>query len=409
MRRNRRKASLALRSFIIFFVTVIVGFASPNNSNSSSKGPQKAKKIKVGVVNVLTGPMASAGVSIVNGAKMAFEKINNEGGVTINGEKYLLEPVIHDDRGDPKESVSVFLKMTGDGIKFFNGPLPSSCSIAVGPIVQKNKVLNINQSLSAKASKWPYSFSSHIDGSKTGFVGKYVFKNLGIKKLAVLTAQNDFGITLADTLKKGYTKAGGKVITEEFFKLTDTDFYAQLTKIKNLKAEGLFVVGWGDACLLAFKQANELNAAPVIMGESALTRDDILRLVDKEHVQGMYDFSQMDLGNSVTAKDPQAMKFLAEYQAKYGKDAPSGASLFGYDGIMFLAEALTRANSTDTGKVRDVLEGLTPPDSTWKWQPIRKYYDQNGKLFSDLHKVSLVWVVRQFKGDDYVFVGWLHK
>lgn len=403
---NKRKAALVL-SLIIVFLVVMTGCGS--SKGSDSKGQKEAKKIKVGVVNALTGPQATAGISIVNGAKIAFEKINSQGGVTISGEKYLLDPVIQDDRGDAKESVAIFEKMIGDGIKFFNGPLPSSSSIAVGPIIQKNKVIDINQSLSVEASKWPYSFSSHIDGSQTDFVGTYLFKKLGLKKIAVLTTQNDFGITLANSLKKGYTAAGGQILTEEFFSLNDKDFYTQLTKIKNMKPDGLFVAGYGDACALTFKQAHELNVAPVVAGQSALTAADILRLVNKEDVQGMYDFSQMDLGNSVTAKVPEAEKFLAEYQAKFGKDAPNGASLFGYDGIMFLAEGLTRANSTDTSKVRDVLEGLNPPDSTWKWQPIRKYYDQKGKLFSDIHKVSLQWEVRQFKGDDYQFVGWLEK
>lgn len=410
MYRDKRRPSLALRLFIIFFVTVIVGFTFPNPGNSSNQEQQKVKKIKIGVVNVLTGPMSQAGTSIANGAKLALDKINAEGGLIINGQKYIIEPLLQDDRGDPKETVSIFLKLIGRGIKFFNGPLPSSCSIAVGPIINKHKVIDINQSLSVEASKWPNTFSTHINGSKTEFVGKYIFQKLGIKKLGLMTANNAFGITLADSHKKGYREAGGQLVTEEFFKMDETDFYAQLTKIKNLEPEGVFVAGWGDACVLIFKQAHELNAAPIIMGESALATADILRLVDKEYVQGMYDFSQIDLGNLVTANDPRAMKFLAEYQEKYGKAAPMGSALFGYDGIVILAQAILRANSVDISKVRDALEGLNPPDNTWKWQPVRRYNEQNGKLFSEgLHKVSLIWALRQFKGDDYVFVDWIGK
>lgn len=402
----KRKSALALSLLTIFLITFVAGCGSSTNS-SDSKAPKEVKKIKLGIVNALTGPMGAAGTSIVNGAKMAVDKINGDGGVTINGEKYLLEPIVQDDRGDPKESVAVFEKMIADGVKYFSGPMPSSSSIAVGPILQKNQGINMNISLSAESAKWPYTFSSHIDGSKVDFIGKYMFNKLSLKKIAVLTAQNDMGITTATSVKRGFTAAGGQIVTEEFFKLDDKDIYAQLTKIKNLKPDAVFVAGYGDAVALAYKQAYELKAVPVIVGQVGLSTADMLKLMPKEAAQGIYELSPADLSQSLAAKDPQAEKFLADFQTKFGKDAPMGSSLYGFDGIMFMAEAMTRANSTDISKVRDALEGLIPPDNTWKWQPIRKYYSQNGKLYDAIHKVSLKNVVQQFKGDGFQFVEWL--
>ncbi len=97
-------------------------------------------QIKIGVAGPLTGGSAAFGAQLKNGAEQAVADINAAGGIL--GQKIQLRTV-GDDRGDPKEGVSVANKFVGDGVKFVIGHFNSGVTIPASEVYQENGILAI--------------------------------------------------------------------------------------------------------------------------------------------------------------------------------------------------------------------------------------------------------------------------
>lgn len=396
-----------LKRVAILVVLIVVACMTVGcQGEGETEGEEKT--LKLGIVNVTTGPMAPWGVVQISGALVAIDEVNKAGGITIGDQQYLLEAVVEDDRGDPTESMSVFEKMINDGIKFFVGPNGSAQSFAVGPLIQEEKVVCINIALASGSSEWEYTYSAHFDMSTSTFLGDYMFNELGIRRLALMTAQNDFGISIADAVRDGFESAGGEIVIEEFFMMEDTDFYPQLTAIKKMQPDGLMLSGQPDPIVLNYAQALELEVAPYVMGTCGLSNEDVLRLVDKETVQGAMALSPMQMGEMLTIGYEKAEVVHAKMREKSGDDIPSGTADHGYDGVIILAEALQRANSLDTSEVINALATMPVPDSTWTFEPLRNYIPQNGLLYGNItHKIMLEWLALEWQDDGWKFVDYI--
>ncbi len=59
-----------------------------------------AKTLDIGIACPLTGPFSFIGTSLQNGALLAIDDQNKQGGVTIAGQKYMLNPIIRDSKQD---------------------------------------------------------------------------------------------------------------------------------------------------------------------------------------------------------------------------------------------------------------------------------------------------------------------
>jgi branched-chain amino acid transport system substrate-binding protein len=98
-----------------------------------------AAQIKLGVSGPITGPSAAFGAQLKQGVEQAVEDINAAGGIM--GQKISLS--VADDRGDPKDGVSVANKFVGDGVKFVVGHFNSGVTIPASDVYQENGMLMI--------------------------------------------------------------------------------------------------------------------------------------------------------------------------------------------------------------------------------------------------------------------------
>lgn len=82
---------------ILAGVFLILGFTFPAYG---------AKEVKFGVITQLSGGMALYGTNVWRGIQIACEEINAKGGVTVVGEKYLLDPIVFDDEAKPDKALA---------------------------------------------------------------------------------------------------------------------------------------------------------------------------------------------------------------------------------------------------------------------------------------------------------------
>lgn len=312
--------------------------------------PAEADVILLGEVGSLTGSEAAFGVSTRNGIELALEEANAAGGV--KGKKLAVR--VYDDQSKPEEAAAATTRLiTQDKVVAILGEVASSNSLAMGPIAQEAKVPMVSpSSTNPKVTEvGDYIFRVCFIDPFQGFVmAKYAHEELKFKKVAILTDKKSaYSEGLTEVFQRKYTEMGGKIVGVEAYSKGDTDFRAQLTNIKKLKPEGLYVPGYYQDVAIIAEQARELGIKVTMMGGDGWDSEKLFELGGTA-VEGSY------VSNHYSADDPQprVQDFIKKYQAKFGA-VPDSLAALGYDAAKVVIEAMKRAPDLSGPALRDAI------------------------------------------------------
>jgi hypothetical protein len=143
------------------------------------------------------------------------------------------------------------------------------------------------------------------------------------------------------------TSFGGSIITEQAYQSGDNDFRAQLTAIKAKHPDAIIVPGYYTEAGLIARQARELGLKQPLVGGDGWESEKLLE-IGGEALNGCY-FSDH---YSTDDPNPAVQKFVNDYKTRYGQ-VPDALAALAYDAARVLADAMTRAGSTDGVKLRD--------------------------------------------------------
>lgn len=307
-------------------------------------------EILVGEYGSLTGTTATFGQSTDNAIQMAFDEINAAGGVL--GKK--VRVIVEDDQSKPEEAATAVTKLINQNhVVAMLGEVSSSRSLAAAPICQANRVPMISPSSTNPrvTQVGDYIFRvCFIDPFQAEVGARIAWETLKLKKVAILSdVRNDYSVGLQTFFRQHYKQLGGEIVAEQSYSEGDSDFRAQLTQIKSANPEGIYVPGYYTEVATIARQARELGiTVPLIGGDGW----DSPRLweIGGEALNGCYFSNHY----SVDDPAPAVQKFVADYRKRYNQ-TPDALAALGYDAARILADAMTRAGSTDGAKVRDAL------------------------------------------------------
>jgi branched-chain amino acid transport system substrate-binding protein len=341
----RRAAALA--AAIAFSFTACKGGGTQSSPGAGTGG---SDEIVVGEYSSLTGGTATFGQSTHNAIVLAFDEINAAGG--INGKK--LKLLTEDDQSKPEEAATAATKLINQNrVVALLGEVASSRSLAAAPIAQANKVPMISpSSTNPKVTQvGDYIFRvCFLDSFQGAVVAKFVANTLKLKRVAVLyDVRNDYSVGLRGFFSDTFKGLGGQIIGEQSYSEGDSDFRAQLTQLKSLKPEAIYVPGYYTEAGTIARQARELGITVPLLGSDGWDSPKLFEIGGKA-IEGSY------LSNhySVDDPDPVIQKFLSSYKAKYGA-MPDALAALAYDAAKILADALKRAGSTEGPKLRDAI------------------------------------------------------
>jgi len=307
--------------------------------------------IKIGVIQPLTGSLAYDGRSWVHGAKIAEEEINDTGGIL--GRPIIL--IVEDGLCMPADSVAAAEKLISrDEVTVIGGCFCSSATKAVMPVVDRRQVplvtgVSSSPSLTAEKHPWFFRACPH-EGMYTPAFCRHMIDNMGVKTMAIIAVNDDWGRGTAEEFTKTFTEYGGKVLATEYFEHGEVDYYPFLTKIKALKADTVFIIAETQDGSMLVKQYRELGIESEITAVGSLATGTFMDLAgsaaDGIYVTAPYVYTAVTPGNE---------RFVEKYRKRANED-PGKYSLAGYDVINIIAEAIGRAGSTDAAKIRDALE-----------------------------------------------------
>jgi branched-chain amino acid transport system substrate-binding protein len=346
-----------------FKITSLLAAASIALSACAGLGGSGSGDIKVAILAPLSGPVPTFGVSTRDGALMAIDEWNANGG--INGRK--LVPVVEDSQCTPDPAVNAANKVIDqDKVKYIIGEVCSKASIPVTEIANAKKVVMISPTstatgvtVDANGKVKDYIFRACFIDPFQGQVGaKFAFTTLKAKTAFIMEDQsNAYVVGLAGAFETSFTALGGKIVGKENYTGKDTDFSAILAKVADAKPDLVYLPDYYNVVNLVTKQAKEKGITAPFMGGDGWDSADL----DTKAADGGY------YTNHYSPDDtrPEVVNFLKAYGAKYKDDkgqpkVPDALAALAYDAANILFTAIKNAGTADdTTKVKDALAGIT--------------------------------------------------
>jgi branched-chain amino acid transport system substrate-binding protein len=306
--------------------------------------------IRVGEIGSMTGSEASFGTSTHDGIMLAVQQINEAGG--INGKK--VEVLALDNRGIPEESATAATKLiTQNNVVAILGEVASSRSIAMAPIAQQNKTPMISpSSTNPKVTELgDYIFRvCFIDPFQGTVMAKFARENLKVNTVAILRdVKSDYSVGLANFFAETFTKMGGKIVLDQSYSSNDLDFNSQLTAIRTLKPDAIFVPGYYTDVGLISRQARQLGIKAPMLGGDGWDSPKLAE-IGGQALQGSYFSSHY----SPEDQAPHVQEFIKKFKEAY-KVVPDSLAAMGYDAMMVLADSMKRSKSLSRTDIRDAI------------------------------------------------------
>ncbi|MDP1838695.1 MAG: ABC transporter substrate-binding protein [Reyranella sp.] len=225
------------------------------------------KKIKIGVIYDLTGPLAGGGSELQYiGAKIMIDSFIKAGGV----EGYKIEAVYADAQSKPDVAINEAVRLVEqEKVDMLLGFYSSAqCVPVAGRVEQLKKFMWITTCISSAVldgKNYKYVFRPQASGDQFGlmtmdFINQNVAKfGKTAKELRVAIIHEDgaYGVDVSKGNDAGAKKAGFNVVLKEGYSATAPDLSALVTKLKRARPDVIFHTGYNPDITLLLRQARE--------------------------------------------------------------------------------------------------------------------------------------------------------
>ena len=365
--RYQFRSGRALPSFFIGSLTIaaIAGCKPPAETtagdNTAKGGPSRVAAttakpyagddILLGEYGSMTGNEATFGQSSHKGIQMAVDEANAAGGVL--NKKIRVQ--VEDDSGEPAQAATAVKKLINqNNVLAVLGEVASSNSLAAAPVCQSAGVPMISPtSTNPKVTEvGDYIFRTcFIDPFQGTVTARFAKETLKAKNAAILTdMKSDYSVGLTQYFKEEFQKSG-KIVAEENFSKGDSDFRAQLTRIKGSKPDVIFIPGYYTEVGNIAKQARSLGMPQPMLGGDGWESSKLIA-IGKEAIEGSYFSTHYSPENK---DDPRVVKFVADFKKRHKGETPDALAAVAYDAARIMIDAIKRAGGTDRAKIRDAI------------------------------------------------------
>jgi branched-chain amino acid transport system substrate-binding protein len=303
-----------------------------------------ADTIKIGVPVPLSGPYASAGVDVLNAAKLAATDINAAGGVL--GKQ--IEILGEDDACDAQQGVQAAQKLVDAGVAVVAGGYCSGAALPELSALHRADIPYIlDASTNPKLTSMGYDDVFRTigrDDQQGPFAAAFMADYLHAKKVAVIDDNTVYSKGLADNTVAGLKKDGVDVVYYDAITPGQMDYSAVLSHVASLGPDVIDFTGYFAEAGLMAKEAAALHLKPQMMGGDA-TDDPTLIKTAGPAANGWI---------STCAPLPQfltgAKSFVTDFTKTYNV-APGPYSVYEYDAVEIAAKAIKDAGSTDPATI----------------------------------------------------------
>lgn len=346
------------------------GGADTNEATNGDSGESTAAAFKIGGTGPLTGDAAIYGNAVYNGAKLAVDEINAEGGVQF-------ELKMEDDENDPEKAVSAYNALKDWGVQLSLGSVTSKPGEATATENFADRIFALTPSASAPAvtegkdNVFQMCFSDPNQGTASA---EYIADNQMGTKIAIIYKNDDvYSSGIYEKFKaEAETKGLNIVSTTTFTSSSATDFSVQLGEAKAAGADLLFLPIYYQPASLILQQAKSMGYAPKFFGVDGM--DGILTLegFDTSLAEGVMLLTPFN----ADAEDEKTQSFVTKYKEQFG-DVPNQFAADAYDCVYAYKAAIEASGATPDMSAEELcdlmiqtfptltFDGLTGEGVTW--------------------------------------------
>ncbi|QEW20870.1 Leucine-, isoleucine-, valine-, threonine-, and alanine-binding protein precursor [Marinibacterium anthonyi] len=304
--------------------------------------------ITIGITGPKTGPAAQYGQAWVEGFDLALKSINENGGINGTPLQYDFE----DSQNDPRQTVAIAQKFINDPkIVVEVGDFSSTSSMAASPLYQRAGLVQFGFTNShpdfTKAGDYIWS-SSIPQSQEQPLLADFAYNGLGMRKVAVLHLNTDWGTTAKNLFVENFEKLGGEVVAAEGYLPDEKDFRATLTRIKSAAPDGIMMESYyPDAALIA-RQLKDSGFDVPVLGVGSIYSPDFVKLAG-DASEGVYTTAYF----SPSFPRAEVQDFVKSFEETYGHE-PNSFNAMAYDTMNILAAVMRQYGTTR----EDIKEGL---------------------------------------------------
>ena len=325
----------------LFLGAAVVALAAPL--------PALAGSIKIGFNAPLTGFAAADGNSALIGAQLAVEQVNAAGGV--NGDE--IELVVYDDQASPKEAAPLAVKMTTqDEVTAGISGSYSGSTRAAATIFQENAVPYISAyAVHPDITRaGDYVFRTSFMGEVQGRAGaKLIGDLMGLKRVALITLNNDFGQSLAAGFKEKATDFGIEIAGEYEYSIKDREFGPIVSKVKADNPDAIYASGYFFTAGPLVRQIRAAGITAPVIGQEGYDGQKFIEIAGPA-AEGVIITTSLDRDSA----DPIAQAFIKGFEEKAGYPADM-VSASTHTAVLVMAEALKKTGAGDRAALRDAI------------------------------------------------------
>lgn len=320
-----------------------------------------AEPYKIGGLLETSGFIASLGNPGLEGARLAVEQVNADGG--IHGSP--LELVNVNTESDETKAVTAAKRLIEqERVLAIVGAMSSGSSFSIIDTVQRVRVPVVANGASRgivlppDQKRWIFLVPL-TDVLVQGRMLAHM-KRQGIGRIALLNSDVAFGTSGREQLERLAPTHGIRIVLQQTFGNADQDMTPQLTRIRASDADATVIWATGPGLAIATKNHRQLAIKTPLYVSHAGNDFNYLRLAGDAANEVLLPSSKIYVAASLPPTDPQRPViegFVAAYDKRYGKK-PATFAGNGYDSVMILAAAIRKAGP-DRERIRDAIEALT--------------------------------------------------
>ena len=330
--------------FVMTIVGLMVWFSGCDSDMSQTDG--LSGEINIGLVYPVTGRLDTFALPIQRGFELALEEVNNS---QLDDVRFKF--IVEDDQSTVEGAVEAYNKLIGADVPVIFGPTTSGQAEAAFPIAQQNGVV---------------AFSSSSNATGLSALGDFLFRaglttdillpsgvkathaTLGYQRAAIIYDDIDsYSIDSYEKFRDTLTEIGVEILITETFQSGDTDFSAQLARIKDANPEAIFIAAQQPELIGIQVQGRQLEISTEVPYITSLISD--IKNAG-EAAEGSISFA----GWISTADTPGNGAFVQKYRATYESE-PNAWTAQSHAAVHIVAAAIAAAQSTDPTAIRDAL------------------------------------------------------
>lgn len=318
-------------------------------------GAMAQNTIKLGVVNIDTGPFAVSGAFVNDGAAFAVERLNAQGGAL--GRKY--ELVIQNHAGTPASAIAAASRLVEQqGVSFFTGLNPSGTSLAIASKMTAMNALFIDATAASDdltgKNCGPNYFRIGITDGMIVNSFRELAKQSGIKNWDLMMADIAVGHDTATRFTAAMQDSGGTVRKTLFAPITAPDLGSYIAQLIDKPAEGLLMYypSSGGIAFIKQQQPFKLFEKYKIVLSASMVNEILI---------GAHGDASVGLWSAQsyfwTMPGEINGAFVKAFEERY-KRKPTYIDVDAYLSFDLVHQAILKAKTTDVPAVRNALAGL---------------------------------------------------